>query len=313
MDGLLVLDKPAGPTCQKILSEFRRAYPKRKLGHTGTLDPFATGVLPVFIGEATKLIPYVEEETKTYMTLLSLGRATDTLDRLGETTEEASVPELSEDQVLKIFAGFLGQRLQVPPRYSAVKVQGTPLYSYARQGIDVTAAPRLIEVFTLELRELGDDFLRFETKVSRGTYIRSLGADIAEALGTVGHLRELRRLQSGPFGLQGSMSAADWSRALEEPQFLEERLRDHSEKLLKGFRRVSLKQQAQADRHRQGQTLTLCPGEFSMVGPPLKKGEKVLICLETEILSVSECLRWGNDQETLLKPLRILRLPVGQA
>src|SRR4029453_9220331 len=255
MNGVLVLDKPSGPTCQKILSEFRKAYPKVKVGHTGTLDPFATGVLPVFIGEATKLIPYVEENTKTYSALLSLGSSTDTLDRLGEVEERIAVPPLSTDKVLKILEEFLGQRLQTPPRYSAVKVAGIPLYRYARKGIEMEAVPRLIEVFSMGLREFGPDFIRFVTQVSRGTYVRSLGSDIALALGTVGHLKELKRIQSGPFELEGSLNEADWARALTAPDFLEERLHFHSAKLLQGFRRIILKHRTQADRHRQGQTI----------------------------------------------------------
>src|SRR5215470_16806074 len=121
MDGILVIDKPRGPTCQKILSMFRKAFPNEKVGYTGTLDPFATGVLPVFLGAATKLIPYIDESRKTYEALLRLGRSTETLDVTGKEVETAPVPPLDSGKVEAVFREFLGPRLQTPPRYSAVK------------------------------------------------------------------------------------------------------------------------------------------------------------------------------------------------
>ncbi|MFO1520110.1 MAG: tRNA pseudouridine(55) synthase TruB [bacterium] len=307
MDGLLLLDKPRGLNCQKILSRFRRAYPKAKGGYTGTLDPFATGVLPLFLGAATKLIPYISEEKKTYEALLRLGEATDTLDCEGKVTEKAPVPEIGPEKLHQILPSLLGKRLQSPPQYSAIKVKGVPLYRWARKGVEVEVPDRPIEVFSLEWRECTSETLRFEAEVSRGTYIRSLGVEIARALGTVGHLQELRRLKSGSFRSEDCLSFENYEILLGNPEAFQALLQKTLRPLLENFPSFLMKDSEGERRLLQGQTL--CMEESLLNGKNLKEGDKVLTFNPSEILSISEYRLSQQPGKVCLKPLRILKLP----
>lgn len=218
MRGFLVLDKPAGPSSHDLVGILRSLTGVRRIGHTGTLDPFATGVLPLAIGGVTRLIQYLDEEHKVYQAELVLGTATETGDPEGEVVETG--PEVSLAQVDAVLQGFVGEITQRPPPYSAVKHKGRPLYAYAREGTLIHGEPRQIRVHSLRrLPEApgpagGPQVLRFEVACSRGTYVRVLGVDIAKALGTVGHLRALRRLASGPFKIEQSVdlpTLAQWA------------------------------------------------------------------------------------------------------
>lgn len=197
--GFLVIDKPVGLTSHDIVGIIRAITGIKKVGHTGTLDPFATGVLPLAIGRCTRLIQYLDESIKVYDATIDLGTSTDTGDPTGTVEAEAPVGPLTPSQVEEVLLGFRGVRMQVPPRYSAVKVKGKALYKYAREGKTVEAAARPIRIDAIELLSFAPTQLRVRIRCGRGTYARVLANEIAAALGTVGHLSELRREQSGEF------------------------------------------------------------------------------------------------------------------
>src|SRR5918996_147242 len=193
MDGLLILDKPSGLTSQQALSRVRRALKVKKLGHTGTLDPLATGVLPIALGEATKIIPYLEETTKSYRVTGRLGETTDSYDSDGKTLRRADPAWVDHGQLVALIQNFLGPQEQVPPLYSAIKVQGRPLYSYARsgEGEDVELKPRQVHFAGLELEGFVSPDFVLRVDCSKGTYVRSLIHDIGERLGCGAHVTEL--------------------------------------------------------------------------------------------------------------------------
>ena len=204
-NGFLVIDKPAGVTSHDVVAAVRACTGIRKVGHTGTLDPFATGVLPLALGRSTRLIQYLDESIKVYDATVRLGAATDTGDPTGQVVRQAPLPDADEAAVEEVLAGFLGEREQVPPAYSAVKVGGKPMYSYARKGEAVTAPARTITLHALELLEYSTEVLRVRITCSRGTYARVLADEIAVALGSAGHLEALCRDRSGPFHLDDAL------------------------------------------------------------------------------------------------------------
>ena len=224
MKGFVVFDKPPGITSHDVVAMFRAVTGIRKVGHTGTLDPFATGVLALAVGGATRLIQYLDEDLKVYDAMLQLGQATDTGDPEGEVIAEAPVPEVGDDAVRAVLAGFVGERMQTPPPYSAVKVNGRPLYSYARAGEHVEVPARPIRVDAVELLGWQAPHMRVRITCGKGTYARVLAEEIGEALGSVAHLIGLRRERSGPFTLERSLAPAalsslvagteDWQAAL---------------------------------------------------------------------------------------------------
>ena len=207
-DGFLVVDKPPGVTSHDVVAVVRAVTGLQKVGHTGTLDPFATGVLPLALGSATRLIQYLDEREKVYDATIRLGALTDTGDPTGQVVQEAPVPAFSRARALEVLAGFKGPRMQVPPRYSAVKVKGRALYEYARKGEVVEVQARPIEIFGIELLEMGDVTLRVRIRCSRGTYARVIAEEVGEALDTVAHLEALRRDASGSFTLEQAISMA---------------------------------------------------------------------------------------------------------
>ncbi len=198
MNGVIVIDKPAGRTSRTVVEEVQRALGIKKAGHTGTLDPLATGVLPVCINEATKLVQFLALDTKDYRATLLLGVRTDTLDTEGRviTREE---PRVTRRQVEKALDSLTGRREQLPPLYSAVKFQGKPLYEWTRRGIAVEQVPREIEVYGIRIEEVRLPEVTFTVSCSKGTYVRSLCAEVGEALGCGGCMSALRRTRSGCF------------------------------------------------------------------------------------------------------------------
>ena len=177
----------------------RRAFQARKAGHTGSLDPLASGLLPICLGQATKACALLLDADKTYRFRLALGRSTATGDREGETIDTAPVTAIDEAAIRSQAAAFLGESMQVPPMYSALKHEGQRLYRLARAGVEVERAPRRVRIERLELQAAGTDWLDFEVACSKGTYVRSLAEDLARAFGTVGHVATLRRIGLGPF------------------------------------------------------------------------------------------------------------------
>lgn len=199
VDGVVLLDKPEGLTSNAALQRVRRAFRARKAGHTGSLDPLASGLLPICLGQATKASGQLLDADKTYRFRLVLGSRTSTGDRAGEVIDSAPVPELDERQLRGVMASFLGESTQVPPMYSALKHEGQRLYKLARAGLEVERAPRKVRIDRLELLAMEPGWLEFEVTCSKGTYVRSLAEDLAVALGTVGHVGSLRRTGFGPF------------------------------------------------------------------------------------------------------------------
>ena len=202
----LVVNKPVGLSSHDAVAILRAVTGIKKIGHTGTLDPFATGVLPLAIGTATRLIHFLPEDYKTYVATLQLGQATETGDCEGQMVTEKPHGILTHSQINSVFESFLGSQLQTPPIYSALKVNGRRAYEYARAGESVSLEPRPITIQSLKLLDFSGSTIRFSTKVSKGTYVRTLGEDIALKLGTVGHLTGLQRIQSGPFELNSALS-----------------------------------------------------------------------------------------------------------
>ena len=204
MNGIVIVDKPQGWTSQDVTARLRRVYATRRIGHGGTLDPMATGVLPVFVGRATRGVEFFEHAEKTYETVLLLGRTTDTQDVTGATLAEKAV-HLSPADIDRVLPRFRGDILQVPPMYSALKVNGKKLYELARKGQEVERQPRPITVF--ELTNLGFDGTRLSLRVrcSKGTYIRTLCQDIGDALGCGGCMEALRRVRAGEYGIEDAV------------------------------------------------------------------------------------------------------------
>ncbi len=200
-DGVFVVNKPPGLTSHDVVLLMRQRLSIRKVGHAGTLDPMARGVLVVLVGTATKSQHLLQAHRKTYETLIQLGMATETGDAWGRPVQTAPVPALDAAHVARVLASFVGRITQTPPRYSAVKVGGRPLYWWARRGVPMAARPRTVEIVSLDLLECAGDHVRCRITCSTGTYIRSLAETIATALGTVGHVRELVRLSVGPWDL----------------------------------------------------------------------------------------------------------------
>jgi tRNA pseudouridine55 synthase len=199
VNGILLLDKPSGLSSNAALQRVRRLMGADKAGHVGSLDPLATGMLPICLGEATKVAGDITAARKRYQFTIALGSRTATGDREGEVVEEAPVPPLTVAQVELALGHFRGSQAQVPPMFSALKRDGQPLYKLARAGITVERAPRHIELTELTLLGLGDGQLELTALCSKGTYIRVLAEDIARYLGTCGHVVALRRLYVEPF------------------------------------------------------------------------------------------------------------------
>jgi tRNA pseudouridine55 synthase len=201
VDGLLLIDKPEGITSLEVVREVKRRLGVTKAGHIGTLDPFATGVLPIVINEGTKLVPFIGEEPKEYEAVMKLGEETTTDDLTGEVISQRGWEEVSSETIFKVFNLFLGKISQIPPMFSAVKLRGKPLYQWARKGIEVDRKEKEVQIFEIQVEEIHPPQVRFRVSCSKGTYIRSLARDIGRKIGCGGHLLQLRRVRSGPFTL----------------------------------------------------------------------------------------------------------------
>lgn len=214
--GVVVVDKPKDSSSARVVADVKRIFGAKKAGHTGTLDPFATGVLVCTLNRATRLSRFLLHGEKTYQGVLRLGVETDTQDVTGTVTARHSVPPLDRGRIDAVFERFVGVIEQAPPVYSALKHQGVPLYKLARQGRPVRKPPRPVTIYALTIQEVALPRIRFEASCSGGTYIRTLCADIGTALGCGGHLESLRRTRLGPFSLDRAVTLeamADQNRA----------------------------------------------------------------------------------------------------
>lgn len=204
MNGIVIVDKPQGWTSQDVTARLRRVFNTRRIGHGGTLDPMATGVLPVFVGRATRGVEFFEHAEKVYETVMRLGLTTDTEDISGTVLTENEV-QVTQAQVEEVLPRFRGEIMQIPPMYSAIKVDGRKLYDLARKGVEVERQPRAVTIHELTLLSMESTDVRLRVHCSKGTYIRTLCKDIGDALGCGGCMAELRRISAGEYSLSDSV------------------------------------------------------------------------------------------------------------
>ena len=210
MKGLIIINKPKGYTSHDVVNVLRKKLNTKKVGHTGTLDPNATGVLPILVGKATKISKYLIEHEKTYIATIELGKKTDTGDAEGKIIkEDTNKKDISKEEIEKVLKDFIGKQNQIPPMYSAIKVDGKKLYEYAREGKTVELKPREIEILDINLITYTNNEIEFSVRCSKGTYIRTLCEDIAEKLGTIGYMKELQRTSINEFDIKNSISIDD--------------------------------------------------------------------------------------------------------
>lgn len=228
MDGLLIVDKEKGYTSRDIVNIIGKKFNTKKVGHTGTLDPNATGVLPLLIGKATLISKYLINHDKRYIATLKLGLKTDTADGEGNIIEQHILDNniMSDDIIKGVFNKLIGKQEQIPPVYSAIKVNGRKLYEYARAGEEVNIEPRLIEIYDLKLLSINieEKEIKFGVSCSKGTYIRSLCEKVAELLGTIGYMKELERVEVGQFNIEKAIDLKVLEENKEDELFLEEKL-----------------------------------------------------------------------------------------
>ncbi len=207
MNGLLIINKPKGYTSHDIVNIIRKKLNIKKVGHTGTLDPNATGVLPILIGTATKISKYLVEHEKTYIATIALGKKTDTGDSEGRIIQEDnSFESINKNKIENVIKSFIGKQNQIPPIYSAIKIKGKKLYEYAREGKEVDVQPREIEIYDIKLKRYKNNEITFKIECSKGTYIRTLCEDIAKKLGTIGYMKELQRTKVNTFSIENAVS-----------------------------------------------------------------------------------------------------------
>ena len=223
MDGIIIINKEKKYTSNDVVQIVKHTL-NEKVGHTGTLDPNATGVLPILIGKGTKISKYLIDHDKIYETVLQLGKKTDTGDGEGKVLEEENVEKniLSEENIDKVLNDFIGKQTQIPPMYSAIKVDGKKLYDYARKGEQVNVPTRNIEIYDLKLKNIDTENSQIEIRVecSKGTYIRTLCKDIAKKLGTIGYMKELNRIQVGRFNIKDSIKIDDLKNNKDNVEYL---------------------------------------------------------------------------------------------
>lgn len=207
-NGVLLIDKPAGFTSRDIVNQVGKIFHTKKIGHTGTLDPMATGVLILCVGSYTKLVDNLTSKNKEYIAVMQLGLLTDTLDTTGKTLKEESV-NISKDQIYAAFKNFPREYNQEVPSYSAVKINGKKLYEYAREGVSVTLPKRIVNIYSLEILSIDNNEITFKTCVSKGTYIRSLIRDLGASLKTYASMRSLRRVSQGAFAIDKCLKISD--------------------------------------------------------------------------------------------------------
>lgn len=225
MDGILIINKPKGRTSHDIVAKVRKIM-NNKVGHTGTLDPNAIGVLPLLIGKGTLCSQYLIEHDKVYEVVLKLGIKTDTADGEGKIIEERDVSAsiLEEKNIKNVLNEFLGKQEQIPPIYSAIKINGKKLYEYARKGQEVEIKPRQIEIYKCELNKIDQEEkeIYFTVHCSKGTYIRSLCEDIANKLGTIGYMKELKRTKVGKFEIKQSVTVEELEKNISNTEYMDE-------------------------------------------------------------------------------------------
>lgn len=302
MNGVLVIDKPGGWTSHDVVARVRKILKARKAGHGGTLDPLATGVLPVYLNEATKLVPFNLEGTKDYLATIRLGQETDTLDADGKVTAETGDFFFSPQQLEEALSPFRGRIRQRPPAFSAIKKGGVPVYRRARAGERPLLAEREAMVHSLVLREVAPPFATIAVTCGRGTYIRSLAADIGRVLGCGAHVSRLRRVRSGLFTLEQALSLEELANRAEKGT-IEERIIPPRESVdLPAW--IEVKPET-AERIRQGRAVRpedLGGGE----GDGLPKGGRVgIVSGPNNLVAIAEIREAGGCGPPALSILRV--------
>ena len=293
LNGFFVIDKQAGVTSHDIVAMVRRAIGQKKVGHTGTLDPFATGVLPVAVGEGTKAIQFLDESEKEYRAVLRLGISTDTQDLTGQVTAERDWSHVTPEDLERLVPQFLGRISQLPPMFSALKRDGVPLYKLARKGIEIERELREVEIHSLSFDWIRLPEACFTVRCSRGTYVRTLACDIGEALGCGAHLLELRRTRSGLFLEAEALGIAELAASSDQGGLIFK-----LDRALSHLRKVSLTELG-------GKKVSngVAPGEQDFVEPLLKQlmpGEQVRLYVGERFAAVAEC--------DIVKGLRLSRV-----
>src|SRR5712691_2858568 len=209
LDGALLIDKPAGPTSHDVVENIRRQFRIKKVGHCGTLDPNATGLLIILLGRGTKLSEKLMSDDKIYAGTMKLGETTDSYDADGELVASLPVPPLTLEQLSEMAAAFIGDQMQMPPMVSAVKIKGVPLYKLARKGMEVEREPRLIHIYNFRFSAYAEPIAHFRLACTKGTYVRSIAHDLGQKLGCGAHLATLRRVTSGKFDVADSIPFED--------------------------------------------------------------------------------------------------------
>ena len=309
INGFLIVDKPEGITSLDVVREVKRRLKIRKAGHVGTLDPFATGVLPIALNEGTKLVPFLNEEPKRYEGTLKLGEETTTDDLTGEVVSRMPWEEVTPEGLPLVFRSFTGSIRQIPPMFSAVKIKGEPLYRMARKGLEIERAEKEVHIFDLQVKTIDLPKVRFLVSCSKGTYVRALAKDIGRKIGCGAHLTQLRRIQSGLFSIQKSLSweglkglsaeSSDlkpWLIPLEEAlpslpevigdQALVQKVRLGQETLV---RDLSLQRLADFDR-----------GKWVKITAP---GEGLVAILRSEVRQSD--IPWAQSDSVVFRPLRV--------
>jgi len=303
LNGVLVIDKPKGWTSHDVVARVRRILRVKKAGHGGTLDPLATGVLPIYLNEGTKLVPFNLEGTKEYIATMKLGQETNTLDADGEIVAESKGFSCTPQEIEEVLERFRGVILQVPPLFSAIKLDGLPLYKRARWGEKPLLRAREVVIHSLGLKDFSYPLATVSLTCGRGTYVRTLGADIGRALGCGAHLVELRRVRSGKFSLEQALSLDELTQLVEQGKA--------------GDRIIPLKdgvdiaseirvEKGVAERVRQGRPLHLSDlprGDWDW----LKGGQKVrLLHGADQLLAIAESR--VDEDPALAEPRRVLRI-----
>lgn len=266
-DGILNLNKPVGMTSFAVVSAVRRLTGVRKVGHAGTLDPLADGVLPICLGRATRIVEYLVDKPKAYYATIRLGVTTDTYDSDGAVVATADASGVTQEEVTRALSGFVGEIQQLPPMYSALKHKGRRLYSYARAGETVAREARTVSVYRLELIRYAPPVFEIELECGRGAYVRSIAHDLGERLGCGAHLERLTRLRSGPFSSDDAIPLAAFAQAAQQGRW--EELLSSADRVLESWYAALLDEPHSLDA-RQGRVLVLAPSRPEYADLPLE-------------------------------------------
>ncbi len=312
MTGILVIDKPGGWTSHDVVSKVKRTLGAKKVGHLGTLDPLATGVLPLVVDGATKYARLLEGTAKLYSATMKLGEQTDTYDSEGEVTHTREFAHISEADIRAAFNGFVGKISQVPPMYSSVKQKGVPLYKLARKGVVVERTAKEVEVISIEVTRIEPPYVDFTVDCTRGTYVRSLCNDIGELLGCGAHLTALRRLVSGVFTIDEAVAVEADAASLTAAIIP---LGDSLRRSLAGRQVVEITA-GEASRLKDSSTImATSPGPFFAFKKP---GEMVKFLLAGRIVAAAETVAIeetgeGDDAPAVFRVIKVLKGPASFA